>query len=55
MVIKLILIWFVCVALFGIIALTIVILTGYLDGKPKSNKFRKWWSENVVDLDNLYN
>jgi hypothetical protein len=54
MVIKLILIWFACVALFGITALTMVLLTGYLGGKPKSNKFRKWWSENVVDLDNLY-
>ena len=54
MVIKLILIWFACVALFGITSLTMVVLTGYLDGKPKSNKFRKWWSKNVVDLDNLY-
>ena len=54
MVIKLILIWFACVALFGITSLTMVVLTGYLDGKPKSNKFRKWWSANVVDLDNLY-
>jgi hypothetical protein len=54
MTIKLILIWFAFVALFGITALTIVTLTGYLSGKPKSNKFRKWWSENIVDLDNLY-
>lgn len=55
MIIKIILIWLACVTLFGITALTIVVLTGYLDGKPKSNKFRKWWSKNIVDLDNLYN
>ena len=54
MVIKLILIWLACVTLFGITALTMVVLTGYLNGKSKSNKFRKWWSKNIVDLDNLY-
>ena len=29
-------------------------LTQYLDGKPKDNKFRQWWSKHICDLDNLY-
>jgi hypothetical protein len=29
-------------------------LTQYLDGKPKDNKFRKWWSNHICDLDNKY-
>lgn len=26
-----------------------------LKNKSKDNKFRKWWSNNVCDLDDLYN
>ena len=29
-------------------------VTEYLDTKPKTNKFRKWWSSHIVDLDNRY-
>jgi len=29
-------------------------LSQYLDGKPKDNKFRKWWSNHICDLDNKY-
>jgi hypothetical protein len=29
-------------------------LTQYLDGKSKDNKFRKWWSNHICDLDNKY-
>ena len=28
--------------------------TKHLDGKPKDNKFRKWWSKHICDLDNKY-
>lgn len=34
--------------------LGIVLVTEYLVKHPKSNKTRKWWSNNVVDLDNKY-
>jgi enamine deaminase RidA (YjgF/YER057c/UK114 family) len=33
---------------------TVVKVTDYLEDKPKTNKFRQWWSNNVVDLDNRY-
>jgi hypothetical protein len=29
-------------------------LSQYLDGKPKDNKFRQWWSKHICDLDNKY-
>jgi hypothetical protein len=29
--------------------------TAYIDKKPKSNKVRQWWSNNVCDLDNKFN
>lgn len=29
--------------------------TAYIDKKPKSNKLRQWWSNNVCDLDNKFN
>jgi len=29
-------------------------LSQYLENQPTSNKFRQWWSRNVVDLDDLY-
>ena len=28
--------------------------TAYIDKKPKSNKVRQWWSNNVCDLDNKF-
>jgi hypothetical protein len=33
----------------------IFLITDKLLNVSKSNKFRKWWSNNVVDLDNKYN
>jgi hypothetical protein len=29
--------------------------TAYIDKKPKSNKLRQWWSNNICDLDNKFN
>lgn len=26
----------------------------YLSDKPKTNKFRQWWSNHICDLDNKY-
>ena len=43
--------------LFAISTISMVIvfkLTEYLDSKPKLNKFRQWWSNNIVDLDKRY-
>jgi hypothetical protein len=37
------------------IMLIIGILTRYLYDKPKLNKFRQWWSNHVVDMDDKYN
>ena len=41
-----------------IISLTIMYVfdrvTKYLDGKPKDNRFRQWWSNHICDLDNKY-
>lgn len=30
-------------------------ITNYLEKKPNTNRFRKWWSNNIIDLDNRYN
>jgi hypothetical protein len=30
------------------------LITRELDKKPKTNKFRQWWSRHIVDLDNSY-
>jgi hypothetical protein len=32
----------------------IIEITYDLEGKLKDNKFRKWWSNHIVDLDNRY-
>jgi hypothetical protein len=32
----------------------IILITERLVKIAKTNKFRKWWSNNVVDLDNKY-
>jgi len=29
-------------------------VTEYIDNKPKTNKFRQWWSNHIVDLDKRY-
>jgi len=34
--------------------IAIVKISEYLDGKPKSHKFRQWWSNHIVDLDKRY-
>ena len=44
----------VALIVFAITMYTIVKVTDYLEPKPKTNKFRQWWSNNVVDLDNKY-
>jgi hypothetical protein len=48
----------ILIALILIAAFLILILgllTEYLCTKPKSNKFRQWWSNHIVDLDDRYN
>jgi hypothetical protein len=44
--------------LFCIISVASVLIMGFItykiDKKPKSNKFRQWWSRHIVDLDNKY-
>jgi len=30
------------------------ITTKYLQDKPKTHKFRQWWSNNMVDLDDNF-
>ena len=37
-----------------VIMFTILKVTDYLIDKPKTNKFRKWWSSHIVDLDHKY-
>jgi hypothetical protein len=37
-----------------ILFLIMSLITRELDKKPKSNKIRQWWSNNIVDLDNHY-
>ena len=33
---------------------TVFKITDYLTDKPKSSKFRQWWSRYIVDLDKRY-
>jgi len=47
-----ILIALILIALFLI--LTLGLLTEYLCNKPQSNKFRQWWSNHIVDMDDKY-
>jgi hypothetical protein len=42
------------VILSPVILILMALITRYLDNKPKSNKLRKWWSNHICDLDNLY-
>lgn len=37
-----------------VLMITVIKVTDYLEPKPKTNKFRQWWSNNIVDLDNRY-
>ena len=47
---------FVIIVVIGIFLIIVVgLLTTELQEKPKSNKFRQWWSNNIVDLDDRYN
>jgi hypothetical protein len=34
--------------------ISIMYISGILEDKPKSNKFRQWWSNHIVDLDGEY-
>lgn len=38
---------------------TLILLTmtvsNYLDGQPKNNKLRKWWSKHIVDFNDNEN
>ena len=34
--------------------ISIMYISGILEDKPKSNKFRQWWSNHIVDLDGKY-
>ena len=43
------------IILSPVILISMALITRYLDNKPKSNKLRKWWSNNIVDLDDRYN
>lgn len=42
------------VMFFVVLMAAVKTISDYLQGKPKSNRFRKWWTNNMVDLDNLY-
>jgi integral membrane sensor domain MASE1 len=47
---------FVIAIIIGIFLITVVgLLTTELQEKPKSSKFRQWWSNNIIDLDDRYN
>jgi hypothetical protein len=47
---------FILLVLFSaFIMFGIFLITDKLLNVSKSNKFKKWWSNNVVDLDNKYN
>jgi hypothetical protein len=35
--------------------LTLGLLTEHLCNRPQSSKFRQWWSNHIVDLDDTYN
>lgn len=46
---------YLILALFSVPGmLAITIITNSLSKTPKQGKFRKWWSNNIVDLDNKY-
>lgn len=34
--------------------ISIMYISSILEDKPKSNKFRQWWTKHIVDLDNEY-
>jgi|LauGreDrversion4_2_1035121.scaffolds.fasta_scaffold445537_2 hypothetical protein len=36
------------------VIISIMYISGILEDKPKSNKFRQWWSNHIVDLDSKY-
>ena len=39
----------------GILLITVVgLITATLQEKPKSNKFRQWWSNHIADMDGKY-
>jgi len=45
----------VILVLISIASMVLVdMITKHLDTKPKTNKFRQWWSNNVCDLDNRF-
>lgn len=46
--------YLVLLAISTIGMVTIFKVTEYVDNKPKTNKFRQWWSRHIVDLDNNY-
>jgi len=46
--------YLILLAISAISMVTIFKVTDYLIDKPKTNKFRKWWSNHIVDLDNHY-
>ena len=48
-------VYLVLISLFMISILLIEHTSNYLEKKPKSNRFRKWWTNNIVDLDNRFN
>jgi hypothetical protein len=46
---------YMLIGLFSVpVMLGIVVITEHLSKTPRANKFRKWWSNNVVDLDDRY-
>lgn len=47
-------IYLVLVLLSIPIFLGVILITEHLVGMSKSNKFKKWWNNNIVDLDNKY-
>jgi len=52
---KSIAIWYFTISLIMCFIMVVFVkVTDYLEDKPKTNKFRQWWSNNMVDLDNRY-
>jgi hypothetical protein len=48
-------VWYLTISLIMCFIMVMFIkVTDYLENKPKTNKFRQWWSNNMVDLDNKY-
>lgn len=39
---------------FMIIMLVASNISRYLEKKPKTHRFRKFWSDNIIDLDNRF-